>query len=83
MQRLAQRPEEVSEAFQSLGLAERELQKHAVIELLPFDLNLYLQEGIVSKDKETLLIVIYNGGGKEDVTSAKPFMLTLVKAEHS
>ena len=32
MQRLAQRPEEVSEAFQSLGLAERELQKHAVIE---------------------------------------------------
>ncbi|BBH24806.1 B12-binding domain-containing radical SAM protein [Paenibacillus baekrokdamisoli] len=83
MQRLAQRPEEVSEAFQALGLAERELQKHAVIELLPFDLELYLQEGIVSKDKETLLIVIYNGGGKEDVTSAKPFMLSLVKAEHS
>ena len=83
MQRLAQRPEEVSEAFQNLGLAERELQKHAVIELLPFDLNLYLKEGIVSKDKETLLIVIYNGGGKEDVTSAKPFMLTLVKTEHS
>lgn len=81
MQQLAARPENVSEAFASLGLGEKELHKHAVIEQLPFDLAQYLSEGTLSQETETLLIVVYNGGGKGDGSSAKPYMLRLAREE--
>ncbi|CAH1190148.1 hypothetical protein PAECIP111893_00199 [Paenibacillus plantiphilus] len=81
MQQLAARPENVSEAFASLGLGEKELHKHAVIEQLPFDLAQYLSEGTLSQEMETLLIVVYNGGGKGDGSSAKPYMLRLAREE--
>ncbi|SDW45129.1 B12-binding domain-containing radical SAM protein [Paenibacillus sp. CF384] len=78
MQRLAERPEDVSEAFAALGLGEKELQKHAVIERLPFQLKRYLEEGVVSTEEETLLVVIYSGGGKGDSKSPEFFTLSLV-----
>lgn len=80
MNRLAERPQKVSEQFAALGLSEKELQKHAVIEQLPFNLRKYLAEGVVSTDEETLLIVIYSGGGKSDTRSAEYFTLPLVAA---
>ncbi|MFC0332893.1 B12-binding domain-containing radical SAM protein [Paenibacillus sepulcri] len=81
MQQLAKEPQDVSEAFATLGLGEKELHKHAVIELLPFDLELYLSEGILSLEAQSLLIVIYSGGGKEDGAAAKPFIQRLVSAK--
>ncbi|RAP77095.1 B12-binding domain-containing radical SAM protein [Paenibacillus montanisoli] len=78
MQRLAERPSDVSEAFAALGLSEKELHKHAVIERLPFNLNRYLHEGIVSAKEDTLLVVIYSGGGKSDSRSADYYTLLLV-----
>jgi hypothetical protein len=77
MQRLAERPHEVSDAFALLGLGEKELHKHAVVERLPFDLDRYLQDGVVADETETLLIVVYDGGGREDGAGAKPFTLRL------
>ncbi|SEN84286.1 B12-binding domain-containing radical SAM protein [Paenibacillus sp. OV219] len=83
MQRLAERPQDVSEQFAALGLTEKELQKHAVIEQLPFNLKKYLAEGVVSTEEETLLIVIYSGGGKSDVRAAQFYTLPLIQARQA
>jgi radical SAM superfamily enzyme YgiQ (UPF0313 family) len=80
MQRLAERPGEVSDMFAALGLSEKELHKHAVIERLPFDLEGYLKNGVLSRESETLLIVVY-GGGRDEGASAKPFMLKLTPVD--
>lgn len=80
MRRLAERPEEVSGSFASLRLSEKELYKHAVIEMLPFDLEAYLETGVVCKDNHTLLAVLYaldSGSGNGGKPVPKPFMLKL------
>ncbi|MBM7566906.1 B12-binding domain-containing radical SAM protein [Paenibacillus sacheonensis] len=77
MKRLAESPADVSEAFAALGLNEKELQKHAVIERLPFDLQRYLAAGTVSSESETLLIVVYGGGGKGEHRQAEFFAMPL------
>lgn len=79
MRRLAERPEEVSEAFAALGLNEKELHKHTVIELLPFDLAHYLAAGEIRKDTHTLLAVLYalGGGERQAKPTPKPFMLKI------
>ncbi|AZN43937.1 B12-binding domain-containing radical SAM protein [Paenibacillus albus] len=83
MKRLAERPQDVSEQFAALGLGDKELQKHAVVEQLPFDLKKYLAEGVVSTEEETLLIVIYSGGGKSDVREAQFYTLPLIPARQA
>ncbi|MBW7476583.1 B12-binding domain-containing radical SAM protein [Paenibacillus oenotherae] len=80
MQQLAAHPGDVSEAFGTLGLGEKELHKHAVIERLPFDLERYLSEGVVARETETLLIVVY-GGGRGEGTGAKHYMLRLAREQ--
>ncbi|WP_274649265.1 B12-binding domain-containing radical SAM protein [Paenibacillus humicola] len=79
MKRLAERPQDVSAAFAALGLGEKELHKHAVIERLPFDLDRYMQSGAVSAESETLLIVVYGGGfgGGGAGAAAKTFAMKL------
>ncbi|MHA0856595.1 B12-binding domain-containing radical SAM protein [Paenibacillus sp. CMAA1364] len=63
MKMLAEEPQAVSAEFQALELDERGLQKHAVIDVLPFDLDELLQQGmdVVSdrRDQQTLLVVLY------------------------
>ncbi|SFJ00189.1 Radical SAM superfamily enzyme YgiQ, UPF0313 family [Paenibacillus sp. UNC496MF] len=80
MKRLADRPGDVSDAFAALGLNEKELHKHAVIERLPFDLRRYLAEGTASNDAETLLIVVYGAGGKGEHRNAAYFTLPVFAA---
>ncbi|MFX3635076.1 MAG: B12-binding domain-containing radical SAM protein [Candidatus Pristimantibacillus sp.] len=75
MRKLSERPEDVSEAFSSLGLSEKELYKHAVIERLPFDLTAYLESGEIHKDTDTLLVVLYALDGGTSKPVPKPFML--------
>lgn len=60
IKRLAEHPEDVSPEFASLSLSERDLQKHAVLEVLPFHLGRILG-GVTPADAEgqTLLVTIY------------------------
>ncbi|MEF3351792.1 B12-binding domain-containing radical SAM protein [Paenibacillus sp. GYB006] len=60
IKRLAEHPEDVSPEFASLSLSERDLQKHAVLEVLPFHLERLLA-GVTPDDAkgQTLLVTIY------------------------
>ncbi|MED0679291.1 B12-binding domain-containing radical SAM protein [Aneurinibacillus thermoaerophilus] len=64
MKLLAQRPELAGEAFVVRGLDEKLLHKHTMLEILPFNMNTYLQTGEI-KEEETLLIVYYNPEERE------------------
>jgi len=61
MKMVAEQPQRLGTAFASLGLDERELHKHAVLEILPFDLHEYEMYGKI-KATESLLIVYYEIG---------------------
>lgn len=60
LKQLSDTPERVSEAFAALKLNERDLHKHTALEVLPFDLALYM-EGQKIQEQPTLLIVHYAG----------------------
>jgi radical SAM superfamily enzyme YgiQ (UPF0313 family) len=63
MQMLAIRPDRVSSGFAALGLSEKELHKHAVVETIPFDLPRYEEDGTVDRSRSTLLAVVYEPDG--------------------
>lgn len=60
MNKLAEHPSQVSEEFAALGLSEKELYKHIVIEQLPYDLHKLLQAGIIDRSQHTMLIAYYS-----------------------
>jgi len=64
MKSLVEHPERVSPEFEALQLDERGLQKHAVMDVLPFHLDELLkqEQGTIPSDQmaqQTLLIVLY------------------------
>jgi anaerobic magnesium-protoporphyrin IX monomethyl ester cyclase len=63
---LADRPQEVSDTFASHRISEKELHKHVMLEVVPFDLQRYLEEGVLEADREQLLIAYFppDGSGK-------------------
>ncbi|HZG54885.1 B12-binding domain-containing radical SAM protein [Paenibacillus sp.] len=63
MRRLAERPEDVGDAFAALRLSERELHKQVMLDRVPFDLAVYLAEGVVriGPGAESLLIARFSG----------------------
>ncbi|MCP3774348.1 DUF4080 domain-containing protein [Paenibacillus sp. MZ04-78.2] len=69
---LAEQPETVSGSFAALGIGEKELHKHVMIEKLPFRLDRYLQSGELDRTSEQLLIVYFPPDA-----SAKPQPFTL------
>lgn len=73
IKRLAEHPEDVSPEFAKLSLSERDLQKHAVLEVLPFHLERILG-GVTPADAEgqTLLVTIYQQNENQ-----KPVYFTL------
>jgi anaerobic magnesium-protoporphyrin IX monomethyl ester cyclase len=77
MRRLAERPGDVSAEFASLGLSEKELQKHTVIEIIPFELKRFLETGEIVKDRHTLLAMLYLPEAGSNKPKARPFMLTM------
>ncbi|WP_341278958.1 B12-binding domain-containing radical SAM protein [Paenibacillus sp. FSL H8-0537] len=77
MRSLVERPEKVSESFAALGMSEKELHKHAVIERLPFDLEAYLADGSIQKNTHTLLVVLYAMEAGSSKPTPKPYMLKL------
>ncbi|MFC4776857.1 B12-binding domain-containing radical SAM protein [Paenibacillus sp. GCM10023252] len=77
MKQLAASPAQVSAEFAALGLSEKELHKHAVIEKLPFDLKEFLASGQVLRSSGTLLAVLYALDGSAGKPVPKPYMLKL------
>ncbi|WP_211748801.1 B12-binding domain-containing radical SAM protein [Paenibacillus sp. Marseille-Q4541] len=73
IKRLTEHPEEVSPEFTKLGLGERELQKHAVLEVLPFSLERML-DGVTpaAAEGKTLLVTLYQQNEDQ-----KPIYFTL------
>jgi hypothetical protein len=59
MRRAAERPHDVSPQFAALGLSEKELHKHAVVEVLPFDLAEYEAGADACDDREATLLIVY------------------------
>lgn len=78
MRQLAERPELAlpgqagQAAFTAYGWGEKELHKHAVVEALPFDAAAYLGGGAVNRERQTLLLVVY-----ETESAGKPVYYTV------
>jgi len=80
MKKLGDSPEVVSAEFAALGLQERELHKHAVLELMPFDMARFLETGELRKDRHTLLIMLYALGQEGGKPKPRPFMVAVEAA---
>ncbi len=59
---LADNPERVSSQFEHLQLSEKDLHKHSILEVIQFDLELYLADGMMDTSKKSLIIPFYNPG---------------------
>ncbi|MFD1422380.1 B12-binding domain-containing radical SAM protein [Laceyella tengchongensis] len=66
LRQAAEQPGRLSEEFASIRLNERDLHKHAVVEILPFDLDAYLATGRVLEER-TALFAVYRPKGGEPV----------------
>lgn len=77
MKKLSETPEIVSESFAGLGLQERELHKHAVLENIPFDLAAYLETGELLKNRHTLLVMLYALSQEGNKPKPRPFMTAI------
>lgn len=73
MQKLAGEPSAVGDEFVSLGLTEKELHKHSMIEVVPFDLASYWDTGEIQEGVESLLIAYY----PPDTGAARAYALRL------
>jgi len=62
---MAEHPDRISADFAALGLSEKELHKHAVIEVLPFDLHALIGDEAKVQEQSTLLIVLYQQNEQE------------------
>jgi radical SAM superfamily enzyme YgiQ (UPF0313 family) len=71
---MAERPEQASSGFAALGMSEKDLYKHAVLETIPFDLPRYEAEGTIDRSRSTLLVVVYaaDGSGPQYFTMPVP-----------
>lgn len=56
---LATAPQAVSASFAALQLAEKDLHKHAMLEVVPFDLGLYLANGTIDTTRTSLIVPYY------------------------
>lgn len=65
MRLVADNPSWMGGKFASLALDEKALHKHAVLEVIPFDLPLYLEQGEIKEEPH--LLIVYYGTGKGPV----------------
>ncbi|GFN31071.1 B12-binding domain-containing radical SAM protein [Paenibacillus xylaniclasticus] len=79
MRRLSERPQDVSGGFAALGLADKELHKHAVIDRVPFDLERYWSVREIDKTSDSLIVMIYQG----ETAAGKPYALRIGRGESS
>lgn len=79
MKKLSNTPEIVNEKFASYGFNERDMQKHIVLEKVPFNMPHYMETGEIASDEQSLLIVMYNQEKDEKQSSAKIYSLKLTE----
>ncbi len=78
MRRIAAQPELVQGGnFSDLGMNEKELHKHAVIETVSFDLQQFLETGQVVEGKPTLLIAYFE---PESAVGSRVFTLPIERS---
>lgn len=65
LQQIAENPQRVSGSFAELHLSEKDLHKHIMIEVIPFDLRDYLQTGEIRSNTDQLLVVYYHPDAKD------------------
>jgi anaerobic magnesium-protoporphyrin IX monomethyl ester cyclase len=70
---LAQQPELAGDEFAAHGLDEKQLHKHTMLEIIPFDLPSYLESDKINR-KEMLLLVYYN---PEESEKPNPYFIPL------
>jgi anaerobic magnesium-protoporphyrin IX monomethyl ester cyclase len=75
LKRLAGQPELAGEEFAARGLDEKQLHKHTMMEILPFDVAIYLRTGEI-KQEETVLLVYYN---PEESERPHPYFISMQK----
>jgi hypothetical protein len=63
--------------FGTLGLSEAQLHKHAVVEVVPFDLQTYLREGDIRTGQSTVMLVLFD---PERAPKAQLFTMELAAA---
>jgi len=63
--------------FGTLGLSEAQLHKHAVVEIVPFDLQTYLREGDIHTGQSTVMLVLFD---PERAPKAQLFTMELAAA---
>ncbi|MFD6440500.1 B12-binding domain-containing radical SAM protein [Peribacillus sp. NPDC060186] len=57
------KPEHLGSSFTALGLNEKEIHKHTLLEELPFDLETYLADGTIVK-KPSIMLAYFDPSGK-------------------
>ncbi|MNI42386.1 hypothetical protein D3C73_966810 [compost metagenome] len=57
MKQLSEHPEDVSVEFAKLKITEKDMHKHVMIEVLPFNLEMYKADGQL--DQEPSLLIVY------------------------
>lgn len=57
--RIAEQPHLLDESFATLGLAQKDLHKHTMIEVIPFNIKQYLQSKEIEME-ETLLVAYFD-----------------------
>ncbi|MGE7764278.1 B12-binding domain-containing radical SAM protein [Peribacillus sp. NPDC096540] len=57
------KPEHLGSSFNALGLNEKEIHKHTLLEELPFDLETYLVDGTIVK-KPSIMLAYFDPSGK-------------------
>jgi anaerobic magnesium-protoporphyrin IX monomethyl ester cyclase len=70
IQLAAEQPLILGDLFAEKGLTEKELHKHAIIEVLPFQLSHYVKTGVIEED-HSLLVVYYEQGKAPSFYSGK------------
>lgn len=62
-QSLLENPNQLGESFLNLQLNEKEIYKHTLIEKLSFDIERYMNEGIIEK-KDSVLLAYFDSGSE-------------------
>ncbi|WP_458414130.1 B12-binding domain-containing radical SAM protein [Schinkia sp. CFF1] len=68
---LSENPSLLGPEFKELALSEKELHKHTIMETIPFNIEEYLQTGLINTEK-TLMLIFYSPLEKKSALYTSP-----------
>lgn len=68
---LSENPSLLGPEFEELALSEKELHKHTIMETIPFNIEEYLQTGLINTEK-TLMLIFYSPSEKKSALYTSP-----------